>query len=336
MNRRRLLFGPLAILLAVLLAVILAEVAVRVIRPTPRVQVVRLKGLGSPAYTEVIGNSPIWWQEKEENRARLHNLTCQQDKEDPYTVVMLGSSILGGIGLPVDDIFSIKLQPRLEARRPSCVHNFSGPGFTFQAELATAKKFIPQTKPNLVFLEVWNTSPFDYTVLNNNAYAFSAFVVDEQGLPNVFGLAPSTNRRLFLLSRLYEYATLSLARQNETSAEKDWTHLADERLQELYDLCREHQAELVLVFAPRLDRSFDEHIRLQGTGWETDPHAPYDYVEAFARRQGLRTFRLEKELQQYAVEEVRLDECCHYNSQGHEALVDVFFRQAKVNMTEHP
>ena len=60
----------------------------------------------------------------------------------------------------------------------------------------------------------------------------------------------------------------------------------------------------------------------------------YDYVQAFARREGLRTFRLENELRQHPVEEVRLDECCHYNTTGHQALADVFFRQTKVNMTE--
>lgn len=285
----------------------IAEILVRTLRPPGRVQVVRETKLVT------LDGVPYW----EESTDR-HHLDCARANPDAYRILVLGDSIFYGSTLPESQVFSTILEGRLResfAPKMFCVMNYSQPGFSGQQKVALAKRLIPSLRPHVVLWEVWQSDLFSYVILGDSAYNLTHVEVDGLGYPNVFGLPGPVNAWLFETSRLYEYAMLALAPRGGKEQRLLEKEYVEERMSPVAALAREAGARLMVALAPPLDRPFESQPRSSfeetlSAYAEAGGHVFLSLAHALAGRDYLR---------------LRSDPCCHYNAEGHQALVDVFF-----------
>jgi hypothetical protein len=318
---RRWLFPVIAVGLALAATVVLAEVGLRLVRPTPRVQIVRAGVLTELDPGEVAGDDvPLWRTSFDDPR---HNEACLEDNPGARVWVVLGSSILAADGLAPSAAFNLALQERLRPELgPLCILNLAEGGYTFDNQLAVAREAIPRLEPELVLWEVWENSPFRWAMVGGHAYRFQHVAVGADGLPNPMGVPSAVHRTLFSRSRLYEYSVLALVERPADAASDPWNSLLDDRLDEARALV-EAYGELVVVFAPHLDMPFEERIAAREA--RTSPlDRHYADVEQWARGRGVESVYLDVLLRDLDVTDVRLDPCCHYNVEGHLALADRF------------
>src|SRR5260370_38656832 len=109
-----------------------AEIAYRVIRPMPPMQLVRGYGL------RLADGVPIW-----EYATDRYNRGCVAAHPERTRVLFFGSSITYGSGLSLNEAFTTALEARLNAARPSpgfCVLNFAQCGFSFEQKHVVARR----------------------------------------------------------------------------------------------------------------------------------------------------------------------------------------------------
>lgn len=326
---RRLAFPLLALLLALVCFAVATEVAVRVIEPTPRIQVVRTQDRSrSPERSielTLVDGVPVWSSPWDRDNWRLD---CPEKKGGGADrVLVFGDSILYGLSLKPNEVFTWKMEQQLlDARRASCVMNLAQPGFTFQNEWVLAEEHIPRVKPQLVFWEIWLNTPQEYTVIGDAAYRFATIATGEDGYPHTLGAPPALDRFLFEHSRAWEYATLALGGEDKGRNQREWSELVAAEMPRLKALVEENGGELVLVFVPPLDRPFPAQIASFRAHEVRERITAYDPAIAWAEANGVRYHLLWEDLADQDVAAIRLDTCCHYNAAGHEVLADIFTR----------
>jgi len=133
------------------------------------------------------------------------------------------------------------------------------------------------------------------------------------------GVPDALNRRLLLHSRLYEHLTLPAGEQvPRPPVDVEARAFAATRLPRVIELAQDVHAKLVLYPAPPLDHPFaDTAASLP------DWHA---VIVDFGRAHGVPVYPLQRELIDQDYLRVRQDPCCHYNAEGHRALVPVMER----------
>jgi hypothetical protein len=310
----RWVFGATALLGATLGV---AEATMRVLIPMPRVQVVRGGTVPRPDLRPIVmlHGEPMW---EEAGSAERQNLGCR--REGTRDVLMLGSSVFFGTGYGAEAVMSRRLQDRLDAAEPGlwCVLNFAQPGYTGRSKLALAREHVPGLKPELVLWELWINDPGGFTMLGSTAYNLTRLTVDPLGYPTALPVPDGLNRRLFHGSRLWEYATLTLAPQVPQATERVWTEVIEQVLPEVDRVTEVEEADWAIVYTPPLDRPFARSAA------RADPNlVPYGWVAAWAEAQGVPQLDLAAALAETTPEAVRHDACCHYNAVGHERVAVV-------------
>ncbi len=311
-NRR--LLAAAAVLLGGAVFWLTGDLAVAVIHPMPRAQIVR----GAPTINAMqhditmLHGEPMW---DEIGTTELRNEGCPGD--GTYDVLMLGSSIFYGTGVSWEDSMSTHLQRRLNSAEgaPWCVLNYGQPAMTSRGKLALGKAAIERFQPELVLWELWSNDPGGFTMIGPDAYNLTGLTVDADGYPVWLPLPSSLHHWLFRTSYLYEYATLAFSPAEEGAYERGWRRLLDETLTELRRLTNAYGGEVVLVFVPRLSVPFEESAELHRTHVRG-----YMWTAEWAAEQGVDTYDVAVGLSGQSVEALRGDLCCHYSEAGHAAV----------------
>lgn len=319
----RLGFAAVAVLLAAGVSAVVAEMAVRVIHPTPRVQVIRSTqprevGDGRVVHLEVrdAGGVPVWQDRFYEGR---RGWDCTEAPEGVTRVLVLGSSILSGVGLADSDVFSGPMQARLEN---VCVTNLAEPGFSFDQQWAVAQDVLPKLEPDVVIWEVWANTPWSFVQLGDTAYRFRHLEVDAEGLPTGLGLPSGLHRALLPRSRFYELAVLSLTptRPITQAREEAWEGWAAGPLAEATAALEAAGVAQIWVYASPLNAPFDELAKPSKRGPGSRWDLGYDRVRQVVP--DARHVDLVKLLADLDVTQIRRDTCCHFNEAGHQALAE--------------
>ncbi len=288
----------------------IAEGVVRFFKPTPPVQMVRGYGL------HLVGDVPVW-----EYSADRHNRECVDQHPERTRVLFFGSSITFGSGLRADETFTTALEARLNRVRPTpgfCVMNFAQAGFSFEQKYAVARIEAARYRPALIMWEDW-VEWMDYTLIGETAYGTSGYRIRPDGFIGMAGVPDALNRALLVHSRLYEYLTLVAGEKTpRLPTDAEARAFAVTRLPRVVQLADDLHAKLVLYLAPPLDRPFSET-----TASPPDWHAA---IVDFGRANDVPVYPLQRELIDEDYLRVRQDPCCHYNAEGHRALVPVMER----------
>jgi len=289
---------------------LIVEALVRLVNPRPRVQMVRGNGL------HLLGDVPVW-----EYSNDRHNRECAEQHPKRTRVLFFGSSITFGSGLRLDETFSTELEPRLNRVRPTpgfCVMNFAQAGFSFEQKFAIARLEVARYRPALIMWEDW-VEWMDYTLIGETAYGTSGYKIRPDGFIGMAGVPDALNRVLLLHSRFYEYLTLAAGEGvPRLDGDLEARAFAATRLPRVVQLAQEVGAKLVLYPTPPLDHPFSE----------TSASLPYWHaiIVDFGRAHGVPVYPLQRELIDQDYLRVRQDPCCHYNAEGHRALVPVMER----------
>ena len=307
-------FVVTSILLGVIVCLGIGEAAIRFLNPPPPVQFIR--NLGDLWLTELNG-APVW-QENSDNPIRVRPCALNEE-EGALKVAVFGSSIFYGSGVAPKANFSLALEQKLTQTygKSVCVVNYAQPGFAHQNKIAVAKDEIPKFKPDLVLWEIWLNDSGKYIFLDGTAYNVSKLILNEDGYPALLGLSGSLNKWLLSNSKLYEFAAFTL--NANPNMEKDsviWERLANSAFKEIIQLVEENNAELMFAFCPPLHTPF--RVQRERPQREYVPVAklldraqkPYVYVMNLFGKQ--------------SIYDVRVDDCCHYNEQGHRTLAEAF------------
>jgi len=118
---------------------------------------------------------------------------------------------------------------------------------------------------------------------------------------------------LLLHSRFYEYVTLAIGEEApRPPGDLEARKFAANRLPRVLQLAQDVHAKVVLYPAPPLDRPFSETAASL-----PDWHA---ILVDFGHAHDVPVYPLQRELLDQDYLRLRLDDCCHYNAEGHRAL----------------
>lgn len=309
--RRALRIG-LRLLLALALFALAAEGAMRVLRPTPPIQVVRER-----APVPDLDGVPMWRHD-----APRSNEACLTRHPDARVVAFSGDSIFFGIEVPGPQAMTAVTQAILDAAHGPgawCVLNLSQAGFSFDQKRAWLRSVLARHRVDLVYWEVWPNDAARYVRVGDSIYNLAGVDPADPEPLNRLGLPTAIDRALLRASRFYEYAMLLRVPRFDLTPE--WLRdVYAPRLAALRDEVAAAGAALVLVLPPPLDRPFasrgagrDDARMLAGVVERLDPGAVF----------------LGEELGRLGVDHlaVRLDPCCHYNAEGHRVIGTLFAKR---------
>ncbi|MEO6030161.1 MAG: hypothetical protein ABIR79_25110 [Candidatus Binatia bacterium] len=217
-------------------------------------------------------------------------------------------------------MFTALLEEQRNAGRvPSgvCVMNFAQPGFGFTQSFAVAQDEIPRRKPALVLWES-HGDVREYVMFDEAAYlvnppyvgALARLAVRPDGSMGFNGLPAGLNHWLFDHSRAYEMLALRWGQVEPARPS------FDERYRRLKALVDTAGVKLAIYVATALDRPLSELARDTGS-------LPGD-VEELAQRNDVPTYLLPRERIDEDYLALRLDQWCHFNAVGHQALAKRF------------
>lgn len=293
MGRLSATVGSLAI------ALITGEVAVRVLAPRPRSQVIRE---GAVELYEASDGGPSW-------RSVQHNPEpdCQPGDR---RVLLLGSSILYGSGLGRrEDVVSARLEALVDG---ICVDNRAEPAFGMREKIAVGERALAEARPDLVYVEVWQNDDAAHRRVGDSIYDTRGFDADPNGIPR-FSSVPEGLAPLLLRSRLYEYAVLALAPEPPGDIARRWDERVVAPLGVFAARLRDQGVPVVLLEMPPLDRPFRESV--------ARPFISYARLYPL-ERDGLPVVDVAAWLVDERPEELRVDACCHYAAAGHQRLAE--------------
>jgi len=290
------------------------EILIRWINPRPPVQVIRSDKVSFGAVPSADG-TPVWHMLGDREHYSCAALHPERDR-----IMIFGDSIAFGSGAEPEPAFPALLEQRLNTQYPVpgfCVMNFATPGFGFDQSWAIAQQEIPRWKPKLVFWEIWGEG-VRYVMLGKDAYSLAVYVKDRNGYPFLSFVPEALNWRLFLHSRMYQFAVLRWgATRNELSPAEDTAFLRS-NYAKLTDFTRAHDVRLAIFFPSPLDRPFKQSI------WNSKPQWMWEHVYDQFSARDVSVYDLPSELADQDFEELRADPCCHFNAQGHRVLAQRF------------
>lgn len=303
-------------MMGLLLFAATVELAVRVLRPTPRLLVVTPTrvGDGRGQAFEVVDGQPLWRDLGSDAR---RDPAC-----DPAwpEVWLLGTSVTFGIGLAPEATMGPHLQADLAARgAQACVRNFAQPGYGAAARIVEARRELAAgRRPAIVVWESWENDPVVLTPIDGTAYALSDVATDAGGWPAPPLPVPlAMHHLLFGRSRAWWYTTLALVRFDEQASAASWRVYLDERLPRFVDEVEAVGAHIIVAIVPRLDRPFEATGR---ASW-IDGDLQLAVVER-AEALGLEVVVVADRLAGRPVEPLRQDLCCHVTAEGARAYAE--------------
>ncbi len=301
------------VVLMALLFVSTGELAVRMLRPAPRLLVVRPTGPRANITTHfgMRDGHPVWKEQGTEER--LHP-PCAPGLPEVWLV---GDSIFFGIKLKPEEAPSAALQRLLDAAGVSaCVRNLSQPGYggaarhrAFQAELSTG------AVPAVVVVESWESDPMTLKPIGDAWYALADVHTDATGWPVAPLPVPTGfHHFLFLRSELWWYATLTVQSSHPDAMRRSREVYRTEHFLPMIERAQALGAEVITVVAPRLDRPFGDSV---STVWE--PGDDRADLRALAEARGVPVVAIADRLVDQDLVGLRLDLCCHVSAAGAEA-----------------
>lgn len=297
---------------AVLIFLLTAEIAVRVVHPAPRVQIVK----GDDQIHVFEQDGVVLWTG---GGPKMEQDACAKAPASALHAVFVGSSILGGSGVQGPQVFTELLRARLPGD-DVCIDNLALPAFTGEQKRVTAMAALARERaPDVLFWEVWENDFGDYERFGDgaaiNLFGYSR---DAAGYPTVPLVPAPVHHLLFDHSAAWRYGVLALAVDHMARASMAELRKGEIKrdLEPVLARAAERGTTVILVVCPMLNRPFVESI--------THPHLGYEPVWAFARDRGLRLLRLEQLLEHEDVIAMRADPCCHYSPLGHERLATAF------------
>jgi hypothetical protein len=195
--------------------------------------------------------------------------------------------------------------------------NFAQPGFSFEQKLAVARQEVARYKPTLIMWEDW-VEWHDYALLGKTAYGIHGMVRRPDGFIGVAGVPDFLNRILFEHSRAYEYLVIAAGERIPVDQDLEAKQFVDERLVKVPELAKSAGSRLALYLAPPLDKPFAQYV--------AEPPLWHREILRMAKARGLHVYQLQRELEKEDFLQIRQDPCCHYNAEGHKALVPIMKR----------
>ncbi len=284
------------------LAAATAEVAVRVLDPAPRTQVVRPD---AQRRLREVGGVPAWERVGDGWPETLRGEGCVVGPGGKR-VVFTGDSILQVTGALAEDNFVVDLRERLPGW---CLHNLAEAGFIGEQKAAVALAALQAGGVDAVIWEVWgergHAVQHDDVVIHVGGYD-----VDAAGWPVLpwLPLPSPLHDALMSRSRAWAYTVLALGPTGRFEPGSP--------LFERVRAATEGQGgRMALLVMPELERPFGEpspvwdEVKAEVATWATERSVPS--LDIGAAWTGT-----------YDHEALRLDPCCHYNPTGHDALAD--------------
>jgi hypothetical protein len=283
-----------------------AEVAVRVVRPAPRVQIV--DPLARPDAFLAFrwkGDVPLWSEIGATERQR-----CAGDPAGTR-VLLVGDSITFGIGLGLPDTLSVQLAARLaEGGGAWCVINVAQPGYNGQQKREQALDGIAEFKPAVVVWQTWNDAGV-FVRAGDRAIDATRLGVDADGWPrSPVPLPTALHHAAFIGSAAWRYATLALATQDDARQRALWRTFVPAALDDVKAAAAAQGGRTLVWLAPNLSAPFDEQVsqRVPGEGYG----AVVDWGEAA----GVPVLDPADAWRGVDPATLGIDTCCHFNPTG--------------------
>jgi hypothetical protein len=300
-------FLIVALLLGLAAAAATAEVAIRLAKPPPRMQIVRLDA--DWLRLDERDGVPLWW-----DPVYAHGPIRGEPCRPGQPVVGVASdSVLMSIE-PSGD--GHRVADELRASLGVCVRDGGRAGYRPYQELAMLRWIDEQTPLSVGILSIWKEDRH-YHRFGSSLYDSETVVHDADDflpLPPLRGLPHGLHRWLFGHARAWEYATIALAEPVWDARDPAGAYL------EAIAWASARRLPLILVEAPPLDAPFEqtaaERAELPRDGWLAR-------IEEAARGAGHEYVVLAEALRDEDYREIRLDACCHYNRKGHAAVARV-------------
>jgi hypothetical protein len=295
--------------LAVGLFLLGAEGVIRLVRPSPPIQVV-----GGRTPLGDIDGVPVW--RVDVPRA---NEGCPARRPDARVAVFSGDSIFFGIEVDGGDVLTSVAQEVLDREAGEgawCVLNLSQAGFSFDQKRAWLRRALASHSVDRVYWEVWPNDAARYVRIGDRIYNVAGAAPDDPSPLNRLGLPEGLDRTLMRSSRLYEYLMMVLL--PKPILDPAWVRdVYATRLRALRDEVVRAGGAFTLVLPPLLDQPFAPRESLEG-------HRGLflGLLDAFAPEAIL----LDEVFLAMGIDhrEVRLDPCCHYDFEGHRVLGVLF------------
>jgi hypothetical protein len=159
----------------------------------------------------------------------------------------------------------------------------------------------------------------DYAMIAGAAYGVAGLARRPDGFIGLADVPDGLNHWLLRFSRFYEFLVLRFAEEvPRPPVHEDVARFVRERLWKVPALANSVGAKLVLYPSPPLDRPFAETA--------ASPPEWHRAIVDYGKRAGVTVVPLQDKLRRQDYLALRMDPCCHFNAEGHRALVPVMER----------
>lgn len=302
MGTREVLLRMVDLLIGALLFAGTAEVAVRLVHPDPRAQVVRAAATENwEVPLHLVDGQPLWRTVGSASRAACPNPEGQR-------LTLYGTSISYGVDLPAEVVVSTRLQQQLDARAPGafCVRNLAQPAYALSNQLVELAHDVQAG--DLVVFEVWN--PGDFVMVASDAYNIGTLALGPSGLPEPIPLPAALQRALYEHSQAWAFLGLATARQGADEGDRLRRYLD----RALADTDRAG-ARLAVWLPSELSMPLHAADRAESVQIST--------TLAWASEHGVPTLNLSAAWEGVDPTDLRAD-AIHLNARGHARLTDTF------------
>lgn len=277
------------------------------------------RGSDPGAIVEMLPDGQAYWEyrglwEFDENALRK----TPEVAEPALLLGIAGDSVTYGVDVPAEKRFIHLLAQRLQERcGPIQLLDAAVPGYSLlQERLAVQRKVMPR-KPDLLFVGVYSNDMTTFTVIGSTA--FDMRVRFDRGFP-VFSFLPlpdELNALLLHHSVFYQWVTLRgiAAADRAMGRDDELNALAIHNLDLMRLDCVEQGCRIVVALFPDLSAPLTEP-ELPGTAQF------YNSVRAWAKEAAVPMIDVRQMLADQDYLQIRLDECCHFNEEGHAVIAD--------------
>lgn len=308
MSRLRTALASLVgLLISLPVALLLAEGLVRVVRPTPRVQVVRS---GNGVELVKVRGVPSW--RSNEPFPGFWGKDCLTQRPEALVVGIFGDSVPYSTGPVAAPPFSVLLQERLG--EGWCVVNASEPAFHGVQQLAAFEEHLGTHRLDLAVWGQWKADGV-FLEVDDAAMEVSQLLRGEDGLP----LPPApvgaeAHAWLFQRSELWRYGTFAVAPTRRMVRMDPVVHEMQAAYAAFIDQVAAGPTEGLVLLFPSLDAPLPEVL--------ARPRVEPALAREYAAQRGVPWIDVGELLLDQDVEAVRADRCCHYNPHGHVVIAE--------------
>jgi hypothetical protein len=291
----------------VVLACALSELAVRVVNPAPRTQIVAAQAVEGMRWADGV---PLWRQTGSDAREEP---ACAPGATE---VLLVGSSITFGIRMEAADTVGARLQRVLSSDGSAwCVRSVAQPAYTGEQKRVAVEAGIARWHPRVVVFEVWNNDGGDYVQVGDQAVATGGLRRDADGWPAPpLPLPTWLHHEVMVRSAAWRYATIALAGGGPDPGA--WTERVPARLDRVVDAAGA-DARVVVWLAARLNRPFAEQAA--GNPGSSD----YGEVLRWGAARGVPVVDMAAAWAGRDPGDLGIDACCHLSADGAEQAAEV-------------